>query len=155
MRARRKDTTVGVLEHEPITADENEQSALSLIEGVLKNVNSPPKLIGPLGEEIELPRSVFHVLRLVVYHMQHGKAISIVPLAKELTTQEAADLLNVSRPFLVKLLEQGNIPFIKVGTHRRVLFNDLMEYKKQRDTKRRQGLAELTQLSQELGLYDE
>jgi excisionase family DNA binding protein len=87
--------------------------------------------------------------------MQHGRAISIVPLAKELTTQEAADLLKVSRPFLVKLLEQGNIPFIKVGTHRRVLFDDLMEYKKQRDTKRRQGLAELTQLSQELGLYDE
>ena len=146
---------MGVLEHEPISANENEQSALSQIEGVLKNVNCTPKFIGPQGEEIELPRSVFHILQLVVYHMQHGQAISIVPLAKELTTQEAADLLNVSRPFLVKLLEQGDIPFIKVGTHRRILFSDFMKYKKRRDAERIRGLAELTQLSQELGLYDE
>ncbi len=146
---------MGVLEHEPITAHETEQPALSQIEGVLKNVHSTPKLIGPHGEEIELPPSVFHVLRLVVYHMQQGQTISIVPLAKELTTQEAADLLNVSRPFLVKLLEQGAIPFIKVGTHRRILFSDLMEYKKQRDVERRRGLTKLTQLSQELGLYNE
>jgi excisionase family DNA binding protein len=63
-------------------------------------------------------------------------------------------MLNISRPYLIKLLEQGDIPFTKTGTHRRVRFSDLMEYKKYRDSERRKGLAELTQLSQELGLYE-
>jgi excisionase family DNA binding protein len=146
---------MSVLEHEPIAATESERPALNKIEGALENVHRVPKLVGPYGEEIELPKSLFYILRQLVYHLAHGRAVSVVPLDKELTTQEAADILNVSRPYLVKLLEQGEIPFIKVGTHRRVRFSDLMEYKKRRDDERKPGLAELTQLSQELGLYDE
>lgn len=146
---------MGTLEHGPITANENERPILNQIEGVLENVNRIPKLIGPHGEEIELPGSVFQILRQVVYYMMQGRAISIVPLSKELTTQEAADILNVSRPYLVKLLEQGDIPFIKVGTHRRIRISDLMDYKRQRDASRRKGLVELTQMSQDLGLYNE
>ncbi|HTK11304.1 MAG TPA: helix-turn-helix domain-containing protein [Ktedonobacteraceae bacterium] len=68
---------------------------------------------------------------------------------------EAANLLNVSRPFLIKLLDQGTIPGIKVGTHRRIRYSDLQAYKKLRDAGQRKSLAELTQLSQDLGLYDE
>ncbi len=68
--------------------------------------------------------------------------------------QEAAELLNVSRPFLVKLLEQGAMPYTMVGTHRRIRFEDLTAYKEQRDNQRRESLKRLTQLSEEMGLYD-
>lgn len=143
-----------VLEHEPIAANESERPALNKIEGVLKNGNGVPKLVGPAGEEIELPQSVFQVLRQIVYHMMLGRAISIVPINKELSTQEAADILNVSRPYLVKLLEQEDIPFVKVGTHRRIRFIDLMAYKKRQDIEREHGINEIAHISQELGLYD-
>src|SRR5437899_2631365 len=139
------------LEREPITATDSERPALKRIEGALGNVNRVPKLMGPDGEEIELPESVFHVLRQIVYYLAQGRAVTIVPLNKELTTQEAADILNVSRPHLIKLLERGEIPFAKTGTHRRIRFSDLIEYKKRRDSERRRGMAELTQMSQELG----
>jgi excisionase family DNA binding protein len=77
----------------------------------------------------------------------------LVPYNLHLSTIQASDLLNVSRPYLYKLLDQGDIPYIKVGTHRRVQFQDLMQYKKQRDAQRHQALSELTELSQELGFY--
>lgn len=140
--------------YNPVMADENERPALNQIEGVLENVRRVPKLVGPGGEEIELPQSLFIMLRQIVHYLLNGRAVTIVPLNKELTTQEAADILNVSRPYLVKLLEQGDIPFVRTGTHRRIQFIDLMNYKKYRDEKRRKGLAELTRLSQEMGLYD-
>ncbi len=141
-------------EHEPITATDSERPALSRIEGVLGNVNRVPKLMSSNGEEIELPESLSQVLRQLVYYLAQGRAVTIVPLNRELTTQEAADILNVSRPYLIKLLEQGEIPFTRTGTHRRIRIDDLMEYKKRRDAERRRGMAELTQMSQELGLYN-
>ncbi|WP_407896283.1 excisionase family DNA-binding protein [Scytonema sp. NUACC26] len=72
-----------------------------------------------------------------------------------MTTQQAADFLNVSQPYLIKLLEQGDIPYIKVETHRRIPFRDLMTYKQQRDIKRRQALQELIEMTEEAGLYEE
>ena len=145
---------MAVLEHEPITASESEQPALLRIRGVLNNSKGVPKLVGPDGEEIVLPGSVFELLRQVVYHMMQGKAVFIIPENQELTTQEAADILNVSRPYLVKLLKQGVIPFIKIGTHRRVRFIDLINYKKQRDAERLRAINEIAQMSQDAGLYD-
>lgn len=79
-----------------------------------------------------------------------GNAVQVVPVHAELTTQEAANILNVSRPHMVKLLENGELPFHKTGRHRRVLFADLMNYKQQRDRQRQQAL---TDLSQDAGLY--
>jgi excisionase family DNA binding protein len=147
--------TVG--SHEPITASENEQPVLRQMKGVL-NVDYAaervPQLVGPSGEVIKLPESVFYVLRQVVQFMMRGKAVTIVPVNKELTTQEAADILNVSRPYLVKLLEEGKIPYGMVGTHRRIRFSDLMEYKRQREAERSRRLTELAQMSEDLGLYD-
>ncbi len=112
-----------------------------------------PKLVGP-GFAMELPESVFKALCQIVYYMLQGRAVSIIPVNKEITTQEAADFLNVSRPYLVKLLEQGEISFIKVGTHRRIRFSDVLEYKQQRDETRRQGLAEITHIAEDAGTYD-
>ena len=145
---------MAVLELEPIEANDSEQPALNKIKGVLNNGKSVPQLVGPDGECIELPKSVFQVLRQIVFHMMHGRAIFIVPEDKQLTTQEAADILGVSRPFLIKLLDEHKIPFIKVGRHHRILFRDLMRYKKERDTEREKTLEEIAQISQELGLYD-
>jgi len=143
-----------VLEDEPIMASESERPTLYKIKGVLDNGNNVPKLVDPDGEIIELPKSVYQVLQQIVDHMMHGRAIFIVPENKELTTQEAADILNVSRPYLVKLLERGEIPFLKLGTHRRIRFSDLMRYKKRRDAERERALGEIARMSQELGMYD-
>jgi excisionase family DNA binding protein len=112
-----------------------------------------PQLVGP-GFAMELPESVFDALCQIVYYMLQGRAVSIIPVNKEITTQEAADFLNVSRPYLVKLLEQGDIPFVKVGTHRRIRFSDMLEYKQRRDETRKQGLSEITHIAEDTGFYD-
>jgi excisionase family DNA binding protein len=77
-----------------------------------------------------------------------------MPIRKEITIQAAADILNVSRQYLVELLDTQTIPYTKVGTHRRIRFGDLMNYKNDRDAKRREGLSRMTKKSQQLGLYD-
>lgn len=142
------------LQLEPIAANDSEQPALNQIKGVLNNGTSLPALVGPDGTRIELPQSVFQVLKQIVYHMMHGRAIFIVPDSQQVTTQQAADMLGVSRPYLTKLLDERKIPAIRVGTHRRILFSDLMNYKRKRDAEREQVIDELAQMSQELGIYD-
>jgi excisionase family DNA binding protein len=84
--------------------------------------------------------------------MVKGNAVAFIPVHAELATQQAADLLNISRPYLIDLLEQGKIPFHKVGTHVRVLLEEIVEYKKQEARKRLDALDALSQLDQELGL---
>jgi excisionase family DNA binding protein len=138
---------------ESVMAPEEEKSSIQHLQSILQLEGSQPKLVGN-GEEIPIPNSVYQVLRRVVHAMASGKAISIVPQERELTTQQAADLLNVSRPYMIKLLEQGEIPYITVGKHRRVRSDDLMSYKKQRDMERDQILTQLTQMSQEAGFYE-
>lgn len=86
--------------------------------------------------------------------MSEGKPISIVPIATEMTTQKAAEILGCSRPHLVKLLEEGKIPFTFIGKHRRVKFEDVMKYKKQLKDKQRQLLIEIMRADEEDGLYD-
>jgi len=85
---------------------------------------------------------------------QANSTVSLQPLGRELSIQEAADLLNVSQPFLVKLLAQEAIPHTMVDSHPLIRFEDLVAYKEQRDFQRRQSLRKLTQLSEEMGLYD-
>jgi excisionase family DNA binding protein len=93
----------------------------------------------------------------MVPQLRQGHALTLVPLHRELSTQQAADLLGVSRPFLIGLLEQGAIPHTKVGKHRRVVLDHVLAYKRQRDAGRRQALKRLTELGQELRLdeYDD
>ncbi|MEH2246725.1 helix-turn-helix domain-containing protein [Nostoc sp.] len=132
-----------------------EAESIKELERVLSVKDFQAKLVGANGEKINIPEPIYQVLLQVVHAMASGKAISIIPQQQELTTQQAAEHLNVSRPYLIKLLEQGEIPHIKVGSHRRVRFDDLMKYKKQRDSKRREGLKQFTQFLEDEGFYDE
>jgi excisionase family DNA binding protein len=106
----------------------------------------------PQGRTIELPASSVVILVRVLEEMGKGNAVTILPVHAELTSQEAADLLNISRPSLIDLLQRGEIPFRKVGTHRRVRFDDVMAYKRKADAARRAALEELAAYDQELGL---
>ena len=99
---------------------------------------------------LEIPKSAYQLLIDILSQMAQGNAVTLIPVHAELTTQEAADLLNVSRPYLVKLLESKQIPFHKVGRHRRIRFEDLMNYKNQIDSDRMQALDELAAQAQEL-----
>ena len=86
--------------------------------------------------------------------MGQGKLISIVPVATEMTTQAAAEVLGCSRPHLVKLLEDGKIAFTKVGKHRRIKFDDIMKYKKQMKEQQKQNIIDIMNADEETGLYD-
>ncbi|MGM8930103.1 helix-turn-helix domain-containing protein [Salinicola halophyticus] len=101
---------------------------------------------------LELPSSALRLLVDILGELGDGNAVKLVPVHAELTTQEAADLLNVSRPHLVKLLETGQIPFHRAGKHRRVRFSEIMDYKNARDAESEQALAELTKQAQELDM---
>ena len=86
--------------------------------------------------------------------MQAGKAVSIVPEHQQMTSQRAANLLGVSRPFMVRLLEEGELPFHMVGSHRRVYLKDLLAYQKRRDAERHDGINRMARMELEAGTYD-
>lgn len=148
------------IDMEPVTATEGERAAVARI-AVLLESQDPlvparrPALVGPNEEQIELPEAVFKLLLQAVPYLERGEGVSIIPSARELTTQQAADLLNVSRQYVVRLLEEGRIPFTKTGSHRRIRLRDLLAFKTERDQTRRAALSKLTRLSREYGLYDD
>jgi excisionase family DNA binding protein len=114
-------------------------------EAVIQN-----QLVGADGTQLVVSEELFEVLKKAIPILEERRIIvTIAPAMVELTTQQAADILNVSRPFLIKLLDQGEIPCIMVGTHRRIRRDDLETYKFQRDSKRAETLDQLTQLMEE------
>jgi excisionase family DNA binding protein len=104
------------------------------------------------AHQVELPTSALRLLMEVLTELADGNAVQVVPIHAELTTQEAADLLNVSRPHVVRLMEEGALPFHRAGKHRRVRFADLMQFKADRDNSSEQAMKELARQAQELGM---
>lgn len=111
-----------------------------------------PVVVEDSQEELLLPRAAVELLIGVLTHMAAGRGVSIVPDHAELTTQQAADMLNVSRPHLVGLLQAEEIDYRKVGTHRRVRAASLLEYMRRDDQRRREAADELSAMNRELGL---
>lgn len=126
------------------------------LEEVLKHLGTeePEIEIEETKDQIKIPLKALKLLNQILKAMSKGQSISIIPTATELSTQKAAEILGCSRPFLVELLEEGNIPFTKVGTHRRVKMEDIIVFKQKQKKKQKQHLIEMMQNDEELGLYD-
>lgn len=123
---------------------------------VLKKLDtgSPEIEIEETKGKLRVPISALKLLSEILEAISKGKMVSIVPIATEMTTQAAADLLGCSRPHFVKLLESGKVPFTKVGKHRRVMFEDVMNYKKQMKETQKRLIIEMMAADEEAGLYD-
>lgn len=128
-------------------------SALLDLGRFLEHHTEPGLLLGPDGEQAPLPEEVYPLLAQVVEAMREGKVITLVPRPQRLTTQEAANFLGISRPTLVKLLENGKIPYDQPGRHRRILFTELLAYQQRQRTDRRTALDRMTEDASEAGLY--
>jgi excisionase family DNA binding protein len=135
---------------------EEAQIALRALSGLPRRKTHRTIQVRPEGENktvsVTVPREAFELFLEVLGHMANGNAVTIVPVHAELTTQEAADMLNVSRPFLIGLLDAGSLPFRLVGTHRRVKVADLVAYQQADDAKRKDVMDELAAEAQKHGL---
>ncbi|MEA1887045.1 MAG: helix-turn-helix domain-containing protein [Bacteroidota bacterium] len=105
-------------------------------------------------EKIRIPINALRLLAKILKEISKGNPISIVPIATEVTTQAGAEFLGCSRPHLVKLLEEGKIPYTKVGKHRRIKYEDIVKYKRDVKAKQRNKIQELMELDEKSGLYD-
>jgi len=132
------------------------QRALRRIKDYLAKHPVEPEMIEVMVEHGEpslvLPRPAVTLFAQILAQLAEGRGVSVIPSQAEVTTQQAADLLGVSRPYVVGLLEDGVIPHRKVGRHRRILLTDLLEYKRTDDEQRRKAADELGDLGQELGI---
>jgi excisionase family DNA binding protein len=134
----------------PPTSDADHLTAVRDEIDTLLEQQPPYVVVGADGNHIELPASALEALRKVVEAMSRGESVTVIPHDKQLTSQEAAEILSVSRPHLIKLLDRGELPFHRVGTHRRIKIEDVLAYRERRDAERRAALAELTRLSEDL-----
>ncbi len=119
-----------------------------------RRVGQTPRLIGPDGTATELPEGIHELLVSIVEHLKAGNGVTVIPMHAELTTVEAAELLNVSRPFLIKQLEAGVLPYHMVGTHRRLRLADVLAYRDRMDAEAEYALAAMSAEAEDLGLYD-
>lgn len=138
--------------HEPVTLPDSETGQIRELNRILKL--GSPALLAPNGQRIALPDSVFRLLKDITRNMQLGRAVVLIPENQQLTTQRAAALLGVSRPHLIKLLEAGDLPFHKAGSHRRIFLKDLVAYQKRRDFERKAALDRIAKEAFESGLYE-
>lgn len=123
---------------------------------ILEHVHSPMTEIEieETKEKLQIPSRALELLNEILKAMSQGKPISIVPIATEVTTQKAAEILGCSRPHLVKLLENGKLDFVKVGRHRRIKFEDVVNYKQKMKAEQKSRLIQMMNSDEELGGYD-
>lgn len=136
----------------PFAIPESDQR--QVLELYQKIQRSRAKLVGPDGKTQSLPVSLYEFLVKLIGDLCQGKSVAIIQNDAQLTTVEAARMLGVSRQFLIKLLDRGEIPHHMVGTHRRIYVRHVLEYKAKRDSNRRKIIDELTRTEAEDGLYD-
>lgn len=137
---------------DPQSADLARESSVALARLLRDHPEQDRAHVRMDGADLVLPRQAIELLRHILNEMAQGNGVTVLPIHTELTTQEAANILNVSRPHLIKLLENGQLPFSKVGTHRRINLSSLMAYKQQRDEGSDAALQELTDQAQTLGM---
>lgn len=111
-------------------------------------------LLGPDNSKLNLPPSIYNVLVKVVENLQEGRALAILPLMEAVSTQAAADMLGVSRQFLVRELEAGKIEFHRAGSHRRIYLKDVLDYRKHREQARAKAIDRMAQIAEDAGIYD-
>lgn len=116
--------------------------------------DNPEIEIEETEERIRIPKTALELLVKILKEISKGNPVSIVPIATEMTTQAAAELLGCSRPHIVKLLEEGQINYTKIGKHRRVKYEDIVDYRKMLKAKQKSAISEIMQLDEESGLYD-
>lgn len=133
--------------------EEQREVAAHLSEELAGSSGKAPRLVLPSGEEVELHASVVMALQAIMEALGKGSPVSIVPMHRELTTQEAADLLNISRQHLVTLLERNELPYSRPGKHRRLRASDVLAYKRKRQGEMEKGIQELIELDQKMGDY--
>jgi len=141
---------------ETIVPSENDTEKATAFSRILARKTAPESRVTIQCENdvepIEIPQTVFNVLMKILVIMSQGKPFSLIPMDEELTTQQAADILSVSRPYLNKIIDLGEIPHRKVGRNRRIKYSDLLEYKKQQEEKSKIALQELADEAQELDM---
>ena len=144
--------STNTLEIRPNSVDQRDLEVLE--RALAKRRGKSARLTGFDGHKVEIPSDLAEALLAIVQQLKTGNGVSISALRAEITTAEAAELLNVSRPFVIKLLESGAMPFRKVGTHRRVRLVDVLEYRDKQDAVANAALEEMVRQAEEHGLYD-
>lgn len=127
--------------------------ALSAVLNELKD-NNPEIEIEETQEKLRIPLTALKLLAEILRETGQGRPISIVPIATEVTTQSAAEILGCSRPHIVKLLESGKIKFTKIGKHRRIKYEDIISYKQEMKTEQERLISQLMETDEEMGMYD-
>jgi excisionase family DNA binding protein len=138
---------------EPAKISETDEAQIAELRRFLSNSGRESPKSGI--HQIKLPDSLYRLLLKIVQELADGKAVSLTSAAQELSSQEAASFLGVSRQFLVRLLDEGKIRFHRVGTHRRVYMQDLISFRKERDLRRHQAIEQMAREAVADGVYDE
>lgn len=141
---------------ETVTPSEEDLEQMLKLSRFLEDHTADAVIVGPDGQQTSIPESAYRVLVAAAEAMRHHQAVTIAPIDQQLTTQQAADMLGISRPTLVKLVEDGTIPCSKPSgsRHRRIRLADLLAYQRAREQQRSQALDELVEDAEDDGLYD-
>lgn len=145
---------------DPSTLEHGEREELRQAAGIFKrrmtaHAAARLQFLDDEHDVVTIPREVAGLIAEILAQLAAGRVVAAYPMHAELTTQQAADFLNVSRPHLVKLVDEGVIPYHKVGTHRRIYFKDVLAYRARQEEESRAALDELIRVSEELGLYED